>query len=190
LGVGWYSYPLRLSDLFAAWRAGNATWFGAARANTRSLGRELPLLLGVAQTVPISFACHSTGCTAVLDFLQNNPNANVERIILFAGSYEPRAAARIAERSSARFLNVIVPEDGASRLDDFRRHLAGEDGNIGVRGLPKTLSNWTDLRLSVGRSGGCEKDDATTNDPHRFLNHVAAYECRNLWQSYRKFMDE
>lgn len=188
VGVGWFSAPLTLGNSVSGLRHGHLTWFGFARANAKIVAREMNRLFQAGSPTPLTAVCHSMGCAAVLDHLRQNPDARISRVLLLSASYSTKDARALANASDVTFLNVVTPDDGLARLDDATRWLVGQGGSLGGRGLREAPANWIDLRVRV-TGGHCQPDTATTNDPHRLFNHVALFECANLWPEYRAFVE-
>lgn len=178
--LGWYSYPTTIRGLLTAWRDGHAGWFSAAFAASNQVARAAGPALAAYPVQIEAVVCHSFGCRVAVDLIEQGQIAP-RRMIAFSGAVSNERVRRLVQRSQISILNVTTPRDrvaqayglGADALANSRTDYSPGPGSI------------TTLVVEPHRDAVTA---ATGNNPHRFFNHVLAYEWTDVWPRYRAFL--
>lgn len=184
--VGWYSYPTNTGGLFNAWRDGSWHWYSAARkASSRLAGTIEPFLLDVAQD-EIVLVCHSFGCNAAFELVENG-RLPISRVIAFAAATPVATTESALENSNISLLSVAAADDAPLRALARSGARSGSDLPLGL------ASDFRHPRMHtvlVNPASVNDAEAANGNDPRRFGDHVLGYEWRRVWPMLRAFAQE
>ena len=186
IGVSWSAFPPRFDSVISMWMHGCLYWSCRTQKRAREIALPLVELLTNSGIKEIDIVCHSMGCETAAKIIQQGQPIRVRKVIMLQPSLSVGNAKRWLDQPSTKILNVIVPSDWTSRIDDILKLASFKGGSIALRGIPEEAACECDSIVLKLPSTDEIQSKHLPNNPLRQGRHMVAID----WPDYRKIYSD